>query len=80
MELRTVGYNLYAYIYLIFVVGSITIYAFNFGDFKEEYNFCASYYDDPLSEYKELMYWQEDGLCCHYTLNEESNIIQQCQT
>ena len=79
MGLRDIAINVYNYTYLILIVGSLIIYGLNFGDYKEDAYFCAYQYDDPLNKYIKQMYWKDNGLCCHYALNEHNDIIQECR-
>ena len=73
--------NVTGYEYMILVIGGIIIYGLNFGDYKEDSIFCAGYYEDPFvnSNQVMLLYWQEYNLCCHYALDQENMIIQECQ-
>lgn len=81
MEGREVFNNIAGYVYLILFVGSLIIYGFNSGDYKENSYFCAGYYEDDYvnSDQVDLLYWMQNGLCCHYALSEDRRIIQQCQ-
>ena len=82
MPLREIFYNVYVYAYLILVIGSSLVYAFNYNNYKEDSKLCASYYEDEsfLFNPKQitLMYWKENDMCCHYDLNDENNIVQKC--
>lgn len=79
VSFRNIYTNVTHYAYLILVVGSLIIYGLNFNDSKEDSLFCSGYYDDPYNKYIDLMYWMENNLCCHFTLDDDYNIIQECQ-
>lgn len=81
MEGRDLFINISRYIYILLVLGFAIIFMFNFGDYKEDSLFCAGYYDGSFinNEQVSLMYWMENNLCCHFTLNKLNEIIQECQ-
>lgn len=78
MTLRTKAYTLYNWFLILFLLSAAITYGLNFDDFKEDYEYCSLVFEDPINPYKELMYWKDKELCCHYTLNEDNNIIKQC--
>lgn len=78
MSLKEIIYNIYSYVYLIVIVVSIIAYGLNFGDYKEDSKFCANQYNYLMDDY-ELYYWKQKDLCCHYTLNQDNNIIEECK-
>lgn len=69
-------YSLFSVTILIFMVTTYFMYR---TDYKEDAFQCASYYDaDYLnSKLVPLLYWQQDGICCHYALID-NNIGEEC--
>ncbi len=79
MDLNEIAYNVYAYVYAIVIIGAIIVYSLNLGGYKDDYMLCSSYYGESvIKPYEKQIYWLQDGLCCHYTLNDDNNIIEQC--
>jgi len=76
--LRDLFYNIGSWVYIILVVGSLFVYGFHFNDSKYDSKSCAAYYDDVFNQQKDILYWMDNDLCCHYAL-QNNMIIQECQ-
>lgn len=73
--------NVSRWVNVIIIISAFVVYGFNFNDYNERSFSCAAYYGiyQETARNIPLYYWEENNQCCHYTLNEQQNIIQQCE-
>jgi len=65
-------------VYLVLIF-SMVLFGYGYFTDEDEASICSRYYDDISARNKELFYWKEGNSCCHYILNEENNIVEECQ-